>query len=1145
MIHFDKDNAEKNTNNKTDDNKEILSQAGNTLQGKLPALKEGEKYILEYKVKIDALDGTNGQQTINNNAYGWNNYTDSNDSSKVEIQKQPFLEKKCDPDANNINWTIKIHNADKLVGYSVDDILKKNGEPFSLPDSAEIMIGKGEGAVKVKFPFTITDDLANKFNNELEISYSLPIDKSPELEGTTDVYTNDVELKKDGDTDYKATSGPSSVKHQGYEISKTADTITHFSDHVRQNWVSNITVPNSFFDDKDLTNIYFTDQLLQPVCDQTGESYPGHHYIDYMQLNSIKVSCDGKELSPNVDYVVYVDQPPRPIKNEDLTKKFDRFEIEFKDSCKDKITTDTISIKYSTSIYTADLTHGTPDHKYSYDVKNQASIPKASITTDKDFEIPRKLVKMSSNTDPYLNGSFSPGVFKQDGVTIDYEKNEVYFSILFYFEKEDEDLNEITITDYMPDGVKCIHSSLKLYRYTNQNNFHEVTNREDNPKIKCEHNDENNTVTYTIYPKIVYENDNYAWVKFESGYYYMFTFKAELDKTNPIWNNPNEQIVTRTNKAVYKNDHKAETTFEVKKKVDPITKSGQQEEVKYQNGDVTRSKNVKYRVLINPGAEDLVPDLKNLTLTDQLSFAYNNQNFEAQLIENSIAVYEYDLTKQSDDPYLLFCGDPLNPDEYSYSYDSATNKLTFVIPDERALIITYSYHIDGSENSIDISNTATLTGVYNGKSENKISYKVEDSSATATTNALHIKKVDANDYSVGLPNATFNVYQHKLADSTLSDSSRTWELVTLENNITGADGYLNISDFLQGGFIYKIEEDQAPGNYEKTNNAYYLVCLSERQQKSNVKDQLRKCQKLIPSDLVDSVQFTRSYAYISIPNKRTGLSVEKKWLSDSGQEIPAPNTDPIQLQLLQQVNKESESVSIEINFSNLTEIDGPLVGPDKKGQVCAPFKLKKGSTLLLETDETWSELVLYLVEEGKEQNKQFFKKESLTSGAKIYSCKIDSVESNKHYRIYQVGDGYWLDGTVNLTYVKPYEVPGKPEPVCLPGYTDENGYFSLGNDGTWKQEFSNLPSKKDGHDIFYTVKEISNVDGYHVEYSANNEAGISFGILSVLNIQNPPILPETGGDGFRMNSIGYVLISASVFAALLKKLRDKESLTGN
>lgn len=127
---------------------------------------------------------------------------------------------------------------------------------------------------------------------------------------------------------------------------------------------------------------------------------------------------------------------------------------------------------------------------------------------------------------------------------------------------------------------------------------------------------------------------------------------------------------------------------------------------------------VEYTVLVNPDHKIILDDPNiRLTLIDDLTYEYNpyHSRLLTSLVPSSVAVYEYDENAEKNRGRKLNVGE-----EYSYLYETfgygsgtsnenRTNRLTFSLPNGKALVVVYQYTSKGvADTWIDLHNTATL-----------------------------------------------------------------------------------------------------------------------------------------------------------------------------------------------------------------------------------------------------------------------------------------------------------------------------------------------------------------------------------------------------------------------------------------------------
>lgn len=252
---------------------------------------------------------------------------------------------------------------------------------------------------------------------------------------------------------------------------------------------------------------------------------------------------------------------------------------------------------------------------------------------------------------------------------------------------------------------------------------------------------------------------------------------------------------------------------------------------------------VEYSVLVNPEGKTILDDPNiRLTLIDDLTYTYSPSyaNLLTSLVPSSVAVYEYDTTAKKNRGRKLNVGD-----EYSYLYETLgygsgtseehrTNRLTFSLPNGKALVVVYQYTSKGNEHSyIDLYNTATLeakTTTFTTNPDNK-HFELTSSGYGADVLGVVAYKVDKDNNGLYLPGAKFSLYAWQSGD--------TWTLVS-DQIVTNGHGELvnsanqNLTEIINanGEFklhnqAFKLVETKAPDGYilpdpNDPKNAYYF-----------------------------------------------------------------------------------------------------------------------------------------------------------------------------------------------------------------------------------------------------------------------------------------------------------------------------------
>lgn len=287
---------------------------------------------------------------------------------------------------------------------------------------------------------------------------------------------------------------------------------------------------------------------------------------------------------------------------------------------------------------------------------------------------------------------------------------------------------------------------------------------------------------------------------------------------------------------------------------------------------------VEYTVLVNPDHKIILDDPNiRLTLIDDLTYEYNPyySRLLTSLVPSSVAVYEYDENAEKNRGRKLNVGE-----EYSYLYETfgygsgtsnenRTNRLTFSLPNGKALVVVYQYTSKGVENTwIDLHNTATLeakTTKFTTNPDNQ-NFKITSSGYGADVLGVVAYKVDKDNNGLYLPGAQFSLYAWN------GNSSDPWTLVS-DQIVTNEHGELvnsanqNLTEIINanGKFklhnqAFKLVETKAPDGYilpdpNDPNNAYYFYIPDTDE---------RNYPKMLPADLTGyHVATAGGYLYLT------------------------------------------------------------------------------------------------------------------------------------------------------------------------------------------------------------------------------------------------------------------------------------------
>ena len=189
--------------------------------------------------------------------------------------------------------------------------------------------------------------------------------------------------------------------------------------------------------------------------------------------------------------------------------------------------------------------------------------------------------------------------------------------------------------------------------------------------------------------------------------------------------------------------------------------------------------------------------------------------------------------------------------DWQVTYDSATDKLTFTLPDGKPLKIQYHAVVrDANSNNngtASISNTAELLGQ---RSEfDKGNFNVSDTSGGASSSeySIYINKVAAGTYEA-LKDAKFHVtYYHSTNEGKTFTEYVFGDYVTDENGqiilSKGNHEHLGDNNLLYANTVYCIQETQAPTGYQTTNRKWYFYIENTKDDSNYITEALAWFQK--------------------------------------------------------------------------------------------------------------------------------------------------------------------------------------------------------------------------------------------------------------------------------------------------------------
>ncbi len=757
----------------------------------LPKMNAGEIYTITYTGKLpDDLKDYN--ITAKNKIEAKSTNTDNREISseaEVETKFKPLITKTGKDKGNGvIEWTITVNKGKlNIGGWTLSD--KIDGVDLS---GKEVQISPAIGnSTTITLPYT--------FPEGSQETYTITYTTEHTHDGWKNI-TNEADLSKDGNSSGSDSAGvniegkKNIYSKQGTGIGQNEDGET-----ITLNWNVNFTIA------KDTASGWtFTD------TPQNGQ------YFTPAQIANLKRELD--KVFGAGKYTLTNDQ------NKSETENWTSIKVTGNEALKAGTN---ISFNYQT---TAAKPETNTTFNNSGFFNNQWFGGNNTYKPD-DYIVVRKVDANNEN-----GGSNTSHDYNDDNV-----KGTLKWKILVNFNDEVRKSKKIIVTEHLPDGV-----SLSSLSYGDQNKFTwdgdvgTATIWFNGHSVEITAKKSNNDIVIEI-PQEVYQDENTSQIAFKIA--------VTLDDADSIdWTKAKvyKNTVTVTNE-----DNKELGTGE---QTQTITNNRKEDLVEKGCKSVDGSNNIEYSVAVNKDGKDLLQDGDGGTLTikDELKYIHNPWDSKAKitLVPDSVKVYKRnaDGTK----------GDLLASSEYSYTYtetgvrngsalgddyyEDRTNTLTVTIPDNTALILEYTYKVDGVVGKwVNPSNKATLIGNGNSLDDGNKDHgiQIKESSAGATIKGINVYKVDSNNYGTYLTGAKFSLYKwdkdanayviDKTYEELSSDSMGKVDLGKLTHNqayklveISPPDGYAVTEGAKDGYYFYIVDSDTSkypeckPDNFSGT-----------------------------------------------------------------------------------------------------------------------------------------------------------------------------------------------------------------------------------------------------------------------------------------------------------------------------------------
>ena len=491
--------------------------------------------------------------------------------------------------------------------------------------------------------------------------------------------------------------------------------------------------------------------------------------------------------------------------------------------------------------------------------------------------------------------------YKQNNSTT-YAKNKViWYRIKLNLGSGDVDKTQtLTVVDKIPDGMKLATDSVSLRNYRIAADLDADSGKKYTGSIKklgenqyglafgrdtywsIDTSDPKQLTIQVLPPtlkSLIVQNKT-------TDHYVEIRYALQLDDA-AAWNERTLEKKTYTNAATWDGVSTSSGMTITRPKKELLEKTGNYDEKTHQ---------ANYTLCINPRAEDLVPGSDTLELTDTMTSTHFGKS-GMELMLDSIKVYEY----------ILQDGDWVKGKEITDSVriekveeTASTRKYKFILPDEKALVLEYSYKMNPGDlaNDMPVTNTAALAGT---TVNNNVSVKKDSASATVDNAVLIVAKTDSDtNLAITASPATFEIHHYNKKNSQW-ESIGKWQTTNGSFDLTFAQSPAAGSNQLVTGDLYKLVEIVPPTDYALDSTPHYFIW------NNNATDDAAKTAALTAAAgtpgpdgvTIKNISFlgvNGNLATMAIPNKQNSLTLHKIWYSLENDTIEAPVKE-IQVQL--------------------------------------------------------------------------------------------------------------------------------------------------------------------------------------------------------------------------------------------------------
>lgn len=887
----------------------------------LPPLGYNQSYELTYDVTVAAVTGADGSGTLVNTAKGTTSALQSNEAKDTVTVQESSIAKAGTYNAatHRINWAIKVKNpGGDLAGYKVTDT-----QVTQLDIVGDVTLKRADGTVVTTIPGSVFMTNGYTFpaaSNASSYTFTYQTAAPDPVNGTVSA-TNQATLKKDN-LGYTATANVSTGVGKA-DIRKYPGTVTPLENGDQKvMWNITGTVPAG------VNSFKIVDNIREPL-------YGVKTQLETAIRNNLRLTMEGgttltwEEAEKNgIQIQLFLfsngsndwNDPDNGISVSDDATAVHRIRLQFSrpDGEKLRILRCTIS-NIPTVAKTSDMANNTTRH----------FVNRAEIYTDNagnegwrgtyDYTKTGSITKEASDN--------SGNGYKQNNSTT-YAKNKViWYRIKLNLGSGDVDKTQaLTVVDKIPDGMKLATDNNSLSNYMIAADLDTKPGNKYTGKIK--------SPSENIY-SLVFGRDTYWSIDTSdpkqltikvlpvtlknlidpnktTDHTVEIRYALQLDDA-AAWNERTLEEKTYTNTATWDGASTSSGMTITRPKKQLLEKTGNYDAKTHQ---------ANYTLCINPRAEDLAPGSDTLELTDTMKSEYFGKT-GMELMLDSIKVYEY----------ILQDGDWVKGNEVKDSVrvekveeTASTRKYKFVLPDEKALVLEYSYKMNPGNLASDmaVTNTATLAGKIVG---NQVSVKSDSATATVNNAVLTVSKTDsATNLAITASPATFAIYHYNKTDSKW-ESIGTWQTTNGSFDLIFAQSPAAGSSQLVIKDLYKLVETKAPTDYAPDATPHYFIW------NNTATDDDKKAAALttatgttvlegVTTANISFLGVNGDRTTMAIPNKQNCLTLRKIWYGIGNDTIEAP-VDEIQVQLYRYKDGKDKADAVAVGTPvSLTKADG-------------------------------------------------------------------------------------------------------------------------------------------------------------------------------------------------------------------------------